>query len=92
MDYPPLAPVDKYPMHPAGVYPEESVWACTVPERPATDLTAYDWRCRSCVLAAQAHVLVCGDEEIMWQPTAGAERVPKTLSWMVARSLALGVL
>jgi len=86
MEYPPLTPIEEYPLHPRGVYSDGSVWACAHPERPRDDLTTYDWRCEGCVLAAAVHLTADGDCLVMWTPTGGAEPIEKSLSWMIARS------
>jgi len=86
-DYPPLTSTDEYPLHPEGIYDEDSLWACDYPERPRDGRTAYDWRCAPCVLAAEAGIANQGDDTMWWIRAGGAEPEQRTLSWMVARSL-----
>jgi len=85
-DYPPLISTDEYPLHPEGIYDEDSLWACDYPERPRDGRTVYDSRCASCVLAAEAGIANQGDDTMWWIRTGGAEPKQRTLSWMVARS------
>ncbi len=85
-EYPPLTPLDDYPLHPEGIYSPEYIWACSAPERPRDAQTAYDWRCHDCVRAAEMHITLHGDDETEWTRTRGAEPIWRRLSWMVARS------
>lgn len=86
-EYPPLTSTVEYPLHPDGIYDDETLWACFTPEREPDGHTAYDWRCRSCVLAAQANIANYGDHTTWWTRTGGAVPEEVALSWMVARSL-----
>lgn len=87
MDFPPLTSVEDYPLHPDEIYEAGILWACSTPEREPDGRTAYDWRCRACVIAAQANIENLGDHSMWWTPTGGAEPQLESLSWMVARSL-----
>lgn len=86
-EYKPLTPVEDYPLHPTDTYFLEPgmYWACKQPERPRDKDTLYDWRCRGCVIAAEAHVKIHGDQELWWLNEV-------TMSYMVERSKALGVM
>lgn len=64
-------------------------YACTTPEQPRDYRTAYDWRCRACVIAAEAHIINQGDNTMWWTQTEGATAVEVFLSYMVERSKAL---
>lgn len=85
-DFPPLTSVTDYPLHPEGIYGSESWWACQHPERPRDDWTAYDGRCRSCAIAAGAHVKIQGDQVVHWLPSGEAKMQQVTQSWLVERS------
>lgn len=84
MSYPPLTPLEDYPLH-SGANPD-TVWACSAPERPRDEKIGYDWRCRGCVFAANAHVIIQGDEVLYWTRGPGWHPEDTPLSWLVARS------
>lgn len=87
-EYPPLLPLDEGALHCAHLY-GEAYWACMFPERPPNGNAAYDWRCRSCVRAAEADMEILGDKSLSWWPQAYQDKGPPTtvnLSWLIARS------
>lgn len=86
-EYPPLTSVIAYPLHPTGIYPPDYVWACEHPERPRDNRTAYDWRCRPCVMLAEAHIRIHGDQVVAWKVNDRAEPTQVAQSWLVERSL-----
>lgn len=90
--WPPLVPLSDYPLHPSrpprrrGRYGSSIVWACQAPERPEDENTAYDWRCRPCVLAAAGALEHEGDRTVQWATSQDGPTEPVLFSWLVARS------
>lgn len=89
--YPPLTPLAVMDLHPCySGDVEAGVWfACEHPERPASYLTLYDWRCGACVMAAAVDVRQNGDRPVVW--SQGPDQEVVMLSWLVARSRHFGV-
>lgn len=80
--YPPMTPVDEYPLH---GWDYGDSYACQRPEDP--ECGVYDWRCPRCLLAAQATLLHDGDSTVMWRQDADTAEVPVMLSWLISRSI-----
>lgn len=85
-DYPPLS--DSQPIHPEVGKPPDAIWACSAPERPRSEDTYYDWRCRKCLTHAQASLANDGDWEMAWSRDADMKTVEiVSFSWLIERSL-----
>lgn len=92
-DLPPMTPLDQMALHetpPEGL-PPGAWWACERPEQPL-DKTLYDWRCKRCVLHAQAVIYNGTDPEMIWRQSldttdGGIVR----LSDLVRRSVSFGI-
>lgn len=87
VEFPPLTSLVEYPLHPTGIYDEHNRWACLDPESPTQNVTAFDWRCPACVIAAQATIVNQGDRRVSWRQSADDEDKDVTLSWLVARAV-----
>lgn len=83
--YPPITPVEEYPLHPAETYGPEFVWACQDLGGQRGRWTVYDWRCPACIGEARRHVVDQGDHWMAWTRTAGEAPEPVLLSWLIAR-------
>lgn len=77
--YPPLTPVESYPLH---GWDYGADYACQ------GGLSQYDWRCRRCV---QIAALDDADRAVAWKQDAETPERDVTLGWLVARSRAHGV-
>jgi len=87
LEMPPLTSLDVLPLHLAG---KRSAWGHELRPGvlPALDVYVieWDWRCRGCVLSAEAYVAAGVDPELPWTRAPGAEPIMVRLSLMVARS------
>lgn len=90
MTYPPLTPLDKYPLHRGET---ESNWACMLAKdgrinHVPFEEQCFDWRCRDCVLWALYATIQLSDEHPMeWNPDWDSPPQQVTLGWMIDRSL-----
>jgi hypothetical protein len=81
--YPPLTPVAEYPLHSWNYDGRE--YACQRPEDP--ECLVFDWRCPSCLLAAQARIENFGDIEVAWRLNGEVPEQPVMLAWLIDRSV-----
>lgn len=81
-EYPPFASFDSYPLH---------GWDYGKPYACQGGTNQYDWRCPNCVSTAQSEVMHDRDVVVLWKPDADQDERRVRLSWLVARSRALGV-
>lgn len=85
--FPSLATIEEMPLHSGREDFDVDGWyGCEQPERPADEMTLWDWRCRSCVLHATAVLRNQGDDQLTWyaRPDAVPER--RSLSWHLERA------
>lgn len=83
--YPPLTPVEVYPLHGWNYGP---AYTC----QPEGNSLQYDWRCPDCVTKAETLLERHPDTVVRWKRNADAPPVLTPLAWLVARSRAHGVL
>lgn len=83
-EFPPLTDVAEYPLH-GWDYGASAEYACKRPEDP--NCHQYDWRCRACVVAAEAQLVADGDHEILWRQDGATPERRVLLSWLIERSL-----